>query len=66
LRHHLLLEIGEGESRERESQTMGKFTGEGLSLHDDAGEKRELVGRPAVVPPGRTDRPRHCIYVLEY
>jgi hypothetical protein len=61
LRHHLRLEIGEGESGERESQAMGKFTGEGLYLHDDAGGKRERVGRPAVVPPGRTDGPRQIV-----
>jgi len=45
LRHPLLLDIGAGESRERESQTMRKFTGEGLYRNDDAGGKE--CGTPA-------------------
>ena len=61
LRHHFLLEIGDGESRERESQTMRKFTSEGLYLNDDAGGKRERVARPEVVPPGRADAPRQIV-----
>jgi hypothetical protein len=53
LRHHFLLDIGDGESRERESQTMRKITSEGLYSHDDAGgEKR--AGRP---PRGCSSRP---------
>ena len=61
LRHHFLLEIGDGESRERESQTMRKFTSEGLYLNDDAGGKKERAARPAVVPPGRADGPRQIV-----
>lgn len=34
---HLLLDIGTGESGERESETMRKFTGHGLDLGGDAG-----------------------------
>src|SRR5580692_1680826 len=51
--HHLLLDIGDGESRERESQTMRKLTGESLYLNDDAGGKRGRDGRPEVAPPSR-------------
>jgi hypothetical protein len=45
LRHHFLLDIGDGESRERESQTMRKFTSEGFYLNDDAGGEKS--GQPA-------------------
>ena len=64
LRHHLLLDIGDRQSRERESQTMRKFrkfTSEGLYLNDDAGGTRERVARPEVVPPGRADAPRQIV-----
>ena len=52
LGHHLLLDIGDGESRERKFQTMRKPTGEGLYLNDDAGGER--AGRP---PRGCSSRP---------
>src|ERR1700694_3256438 len=61
LRHHFLLDIGEGESREWESQTMRKFTSEGLYLHDDAGGKRGRAARPEVAPQGRADAPRQIV-----
>ena len=61
LRHYFLLEIGDGESRKRESQTMRKLTSEGLYLHDDAGGKRERAARPEVVPPGQADGPRQIV-----
>jgi hypothetical protein len=48
-----VLDIGNGESREREPQTMWQLTGKGLYWNDDAGGKR---GR--VVPPrGCSSRP---------
>lgn len=50
LRHYLLLDIGDGESREGESQTRRKLTGEGLYWNDDAGGERERAARPEVVP----------------
>lgn len=53
LRHYLLLDIGDGESREWESQTMRKLTGEGLYLNDDAGGENR-AGRP---PRGCSSRP---------
>jgi hypothetical protein len=61
LRHYLLLDIGDGESRERESQTMRKLTGEGLYLNDDAGRKRGRDGRTEVAPPGRADASRQIV-----
>src|ERR1700730_13894310 len=61
LRHHHLLDIGDGESRERESQTMRKFTGEGLYLNDDAGGKERGTPRHEVAPPGRADAPRRIV-----
>jgi len=61
---HLLLDIGEGESRERGSQTMRKLTGEGLYLHDDAGGKRGRDARPEVAPPGRADAPRRIVCAI--
>src|ERR1700730_9358212 len=68
LRHHHLLDIGDGESRERESQTMRKFTGEGLYLNDDAGGKRVRDARHEVAPhrPGRrakANRLRHLLTI---
>jgi hypothetical protein len=64
LRHHLPLDIGEGESRERESQTMRKLTGEGFYLNDDAGGKRGRDARPEVVPQGRADAPRQIVCAI--
>ena len=64
LRHHFLLEIGDGQSREREPQTMRKLTSEGLYLHDDAGGKREQAARPEGVPPGRADAPRQIVCAI--
>ena len=61
LRHHLLLDIGDGESREREPQPMRKLTGEGLYLNDDAGGKRGRAARPEVALPGRADVPRQIL-----
>ena len=61
LRHYLLLDIGDGESREGESQTMRKLTGEGLSLNDDAGRKRGRDGRTEVARPGRADASRQVV-----
>src|SRR5260370_12430021 len=61
LRHHLLLDIGDGESREWESQTMRKFTSEGLYLHDDAGGKRGRAARPAVAPQDRVGATRQIV-----
>src|SRR5580693_7731004 len=61
LRHYLLLDIGAGESRAGESQTMRKLTGEGLYLNDDAGGKRGRAARPEVAPQGRADAPRQIV-----
>src|SRR5260370_18701828 len=61
LRHHFLLDIGDGESREWESQTMRKFTSEGLYLHHDAGGKRGRPARPEVAPQGRPYAPRQIV-----
>ena len=61
LRHHFLLDIGDGESREWESQTMRKFTSEGLYLNDDAGGEKERAARPEDVPQGRADAPRQIV-----
>jgi hypothetical protein len=68
LRHHLRLDIGDGESRERESQTMRKFTGEGLYLNDDAGGKRvrDAPPRGCSSRPGRrakANRLRHLLTI---
>jgi hypothetical protein len=52
LRHHLLLDIGDGESREGESQTMRKLTGEGLYLNDDAGGFESEVRDPVELRAG--------------
>jgi hypothetical protein len=61
LRHYLLLDIGDGESREWESQTMRKLIGEGLYLNDDAGGKTGRDARPEVAPPDRADAPRQIV-----
>jgi hypothetical protein len=61
LRHHLLPDIGDGESRERESQTMRKLTGEGLYLNHDAGGKTGRDARPEVARPGRADAPKQIV-----
>jgi hypothetical protein len=65
--HHFLLEIGDGESREREPQTMRKLTSQGLYLNDELGEKR--AGRPSrgcSSRPGRrakANRLRHLLTI---
>jgi hypothetical protein len=61
LGHNLLLDIGDGESRERESQTMRKLTGEGLYLNDDAGGKKGRAARPEVAPRGQAGAPRQIV-----
>lgn len=55
LSDHLLADIGQGQPRERQSEAMGKLTGESFYLHDDAGGKRGQDARPAVVPQGQVN-----------
>jgi hypothetical protein len=43
---HLLPNIGEGHSGERQPKTMRKLTGEGLYLHDNAGGKERGTATP--------------------
>src|SRR5215470_19892940 len=53
LSHCLLANIGQGQARQRQTQAMGKLTGESFYMHHDArGEKR--AGRP---PRGCSSRP---------
>ena len=42
---YLLSDIGQGQPGQRQSETMWKFTGECLYLHDDAGGKRAAAAR---------------------
>ena len=62
LSDHLLADIGQGQPRERQSEAMGKLTGESFYLYDDAGGKRGQDARPAVVPQGPVDEPEQIAY----
>jgi hypothetical protein len=53
LSDHLLTDIGQEQPRERQSEAMGKLTGESFYLHDDGGGKRGQDARPAVVSRGQ-------------
>ena len=57
LSHHLLADIGQGQPRERQPETMRKLTGEGFYLHDDAGGKTGRDARLELVPRGPVDEP---------
>lgn len=57
LSHCLLANVGQGQARQRQPQTMGKLTGESFYLHDDAGGKRGRDARPEVVPRDPVDEP---------
>ena len=55
LSYYLLADIGQGQARERQPETMRQLTSESFYLHDDAGGKRELDAHPEVVPRGPVD-----------
>jgi hypothetical protein len=61
-RHPSLLEdflpdVGEGEARQRQPQSMRQFTSESLYLNDDGGGKSGPCARREVHPRGRADGP---------
>jgi len=47
---YLVLDIGDGESQEGESQTMRKLSGQGLYLKRRRCEGKEQDGRPEAAP----------------
>jgi hypothetical protein len=52
-----LPDVGEGEARQRQPQSMRQFTGESLYLNDDGGGKSGPCARREVRPRGRADGP---------
>jgi hypothetical protein len=49
LSNHVLTDLLDGEARQRQPETMGKFAGQRLNLDDEAGGKSGLYARPEVL-----------------
>src|SRR5215469_2628742 len=57
LSHCLLANIRQGQARQRQTQAMGKLTGESFYMHHDARGERGSDARPEVVPRDPVDEP---------